>query len=243
MGFDHKTSEYLQSYVYALIDPENGKPFYIGKGKGNRVFSHVACALEHSTINDKYEKIREIKSQGHEVKHVIIRHGMTDKVAFEVESSLIDFLSYLNLPLTNEVLGHNSIDSGLMTVNEVIRKYNAEPLEELLDPVIIININQTYQRGSGAEGIYRATKEAWVVGKNKIKTIEYALSEYRGLIVEVYKIDEWYCLDAIDKSGKPKLRWGFNGKVAENAVRERYINKSVAHIKKRGASNPIRYRL
>ena len=93
MEFDHKTSEYLQSYVYALIDPENGKPFYIGKGKGNRVFSHVACALENESINDKYEKIREITANGANVKHVIIRHGMTDKVAFEVESSLIDFIS------------------------------------------------------------------------------------------------------------------------------------------------------
>ena len=36
MEFDHKTSEYSQSYVYALIDPENGKPFYIGKGNGNK---------------------------------------------------------------------------------------------------------------------------------------------------------------------------------------------------------------
>ena len=150
--------------------------------------------------------------------------------------------SYLNLPLTNEVLGHNSIDSGLMTANEVIRKYNAEPLSELCDPVIIININRTYKRGRG-EGIYIATKESWAVDKNRIKAIEYVLSEYRGLIVEVYKIEEWYPVDTKDKNGKPKIRWGFNGDVAEDNVRSKYINKSVAHIKKKGSSNPVRYRL
>ena len=28
-------------YVYALIDPRNNKPFYIGKGKDNRAESHA----------------------------------------------------------------------------------------------------------------------------------------------------------------------------------------------------------
>lgn len=244
MKFDPKTSECLQNYVYALIDP-HGKPFYIGKGQNNRIFNHVDCKLDKETTNDKYGKIKEIKSSGADVGHVIIKHGMTDKVAYEVESSLIDFIGYLDLPLTNEISGHHSIDSGLMTADEVMRKYNAKPLRKLWDPVIIININKTYGRGCGEEGIYSATKESWIVAKNKIeaKSIKYALSEYRGLIVEVYEIEDWYPVDTKDKNGKPKTRWGFNGAVAKANVREKYLNKSVAHIKKPGASNPIRYRL
>lgn len=124
MTFDTKTQEELKSYVYALIDPRDEKPFYIGKGKGNRVFSHVACALEDEVANNKYDKIRDIKSSSSKVKHVIVRHGMTDKVAFEVESSLIDFIGYLDhFSLTNEVSGHHSIDSGLMTSVTYAGKY------------------------------------------------------------------------------------------------------------------------
>ena len=36
---------------------------------------------------------------------------------------------------------------------------------------------------------------------------------------------------------------GFDGEVALNKVRNLYINKSVAHKKKKGASNPIIYNL
>ncbi len=27
-------------YVYCLVDPRNNQTFYIGKGKGNRIFAH-----------------------------------------------------------------------------------------------------------------------------------------------------------------------------------------------------------
>ncbi len=88
MRFDQKTIEHLNYYVYALIDPESNQPFYIGKGKENRIFDHISCALAHETINDKYDKIREISKKNLEVKHVIIRHGLSDKVALKIESSL-----------------------------------------------------------------------------------------------------------------------------------------------------------
>jgi len=243
MSFDQKTSEHLQSYVYALIDPDEEKPFYIGKGKRNRVFDHVACALDDPTVNDKYEKIREIISRGKEVNHIIIRLGMPDKIALEVESALIDFANYFKINLTNKVVGHHAIDSGLMSTDEVIRSYNAEPLKVLSDPVIIININKTYERGTGGEGIYKATKESWVIAERRRKQVKLALSEYRGLIVEVYEIEDWYKVETKDKNNNLKIRWGFNGKLAEKSVRDRYISKSVAHAKKQGSSNPIRYKI
>ena len=39
--FTPKVIERLKYYVYVYIDPRNDRPFYIGKGKGNRVFAHL----------------------------------------------------------------------------------------------------------------------------------------------------------------------------------------------------------
>lgn len=35
----------LGLYVYALVDPENGLPFYIGKGRGTRFAAHGREAM------------------------------------------------------------------------------------------------------------------------------------------------------------------------------------------------------
>jgi hypothetical protein len=47
--------EKLAWYVYALIDPRDGRLFYIGKGKDSRVFAHAADAIEGDTQTEKLE--------------------------------------------------------------------------------------------------------------------------------------------------------------------------------------------
>jgi hypothetical protein len=243
MRFDEKTLHELKHYVYALIDPRNNLPFYVGKGIDNRVFDHLASALDTPTASDKYDKIREIVDVGLCVNHVIIKHGLTKNEAFKIESALIDYSNYFDHGLTNIMLGHNSIENGLMSSEEVIRKYNAPVLQNIAADCVLININKTYKRGSGFKGIYEATRESWVMDKYRIPSIKYALAEYKGWIVEVFQISKWYAVDTIDNKGKPKVRWGFTGVVAPTDVKTKYFNTSVAHVKVPGASNPIRYTL
>ncbi len=263
--FDEKTKQALKAYVYMLLDPSNQQPFYVGKGReNNRVFEHIACALsdlDASTL--KYEKIRAIQKNGRDVQHVIVRHGLTDKEAFELEAALIDAMTYCGLMLTNEQGGHNSIDKGLMTSEEVVRLYNAQPLTSLGTDCVLININKTYQRGHGVAPIYQATKETWLISKSRIPNIKYVLSEYRGLVVEVFEVEKWYQKPrpknktvrdlhknkVLDSNGKPLMEvitvlgYGFDGRPAPDAIRNLYINKSVAGSKKKGAAQVIRYKL
>ena len=255
-SFDEKTIHKLKAYVYALFDPLEDRPFYIGKGRGNRVFQHVEGAILEDKESNKYEKIRDIRArtQNNRVKHSVIRHGMSDEVAFEVESALIDLANRTGANLTNEVTGHNSIENGMMSTDDIVRKYNAQPLDELLHSVAIININKKYKlvrdealqvntKYSGKDLIYESVKQAWVIGKRR-ETVDYVLAEYKGIIVEVYEVievnnngqlEKWYSVPGY------KNRWGFHGKKATDQFRSYYINKSISHHKKRGAANPVRY--
>jgi hypothetical protein len=143
MLFKPHVAEKLEAYVYALIDPRTDLPFYIGKGRDNRVFSHAACALEAPNASDKYDTITEIMNSGMKVKHLILRHGMTDQTALDVESALIDFCTVIHQPITNIASGHGASTFGAMTADEVIRKYEAAPLSEIERGFVLININKT----------------------------------------------------------------------------------------------------
>src|SRR5688572_29576351 len=89
-GVPSEVIEKLKTYVYRLIDPRNGETFYVGKGKGNRVFAHIhgEQGIEGDDLDNKMKRIRQIRLAGFEVAHVIHRHGMDDTIAFEVESAL-----------------------------------------------------------------------------------------------------------------------------------------------------------
>ena len=40
-------AEEARFYVYELIDPRDGKVFYIGKGQGRRIYGHEAEAAQY----------------------------------------------------------------------------------------------------------------------------------------------------------------------------------------------------
>ena len=146
-NFSPEVIEQLQYYVYRLIDPRTGLTFYVGKGKGNRVFAHVEDALksfngetfvdtEEDEVSSKIQQIRDIKNAGLEVIHVIQRYGLTEKEAFEVEAALIDAYG----ELTNIQSGHAS-DRGVNNAEVLQRELSYEEYEEPEFKYIIIKIN------------------------------------------------------------------------------------------------------
>ncbi|MDH7791999.1 LEM-3-like GIY-YIG domain-containing protein [Ochrobactrum sp. AN78] len=67
--FSDAVKNELQAYVYRLIDPRDGKTFYVGKGRGDRVFQHVKefesiSTDQTSIMNPKLKTIAEIKRAG-----------------------------------------------------------------------------------------------------------------------------------------------------------------------------------
>lgn len=226
--FSQSVVEQLGCYVYFLRDPGNAEVFYVGKGTGNRVFEHVACALTDATESEKLDRIRAIDKTGEAVEHFVLRHGLTESGALEVEAAVIDFVGMQNL--SNLQGGHYSTDFGIKTTEEVIAMYSASPFVTN-ESVLLININKRFDREMNADEIYDATRKAWVLGPKR-NNAKYAIATYRGLTREVYLINDWYQIGD---------RWGFNGQLADDSIRNDLRYKSISHLAKRGAANPIRY--
>ncbi len=248
--FSDPIIENLKYYVYILVDPSNNKPFYIGKGIGNRVFSHLKNEIEdESKISLKQALIKNIQDQGKDVEIYIVRHGLNEKEAFEIEATLIDFIQLRNLTneivehdykeeipaknLANIVLGHHAGERGLMTLNEILQLYGAEEAN-ITDPVIIININRKYKRGMSPNEIYEATRASWVISKDRSQKAKFVLASFRGIVKEVFYVNHW-------QQSKNSNRLEFEGGVAQLEIAEKYRNKAITNYLKTGAQNPIRY--
>ena len=83
-------------YVYGLVDPRENKIFYIGKGKGNRVFQHEEESLKHPESDKlRLQTIKDIKDAGKEVGKIIIHCNLTENEAFAAEAALINVFEYV----------------------------------------------------------------------------------------------------------------------------------------------------
>ena len=243
-NFSHNTKEELKYYVYVYSDPDTKKPFYVGKGKGNRVFNH----LDDESENDKVHKIKEIRERGKEPVIEILAHGLDNDTALKVEAAAIDLIGIKNL--TNRQRGHESSTYGKIEVSLLDARYSHEKLkeEDIEDNIILIRINKRYRNDMSPQELYDATRGYWRLNVENAKKADYALSVYEGMVLEVYEIAEW--LPALstfmDRPGKPnpenmKGRYEFVGRIAEDNIRKQFTDKSVKECFPQGNSNPIKY--
>jgi hypothetical protein len=235
--FSQAVSNELKCYVYRLIDPRSGTTFYVGRGKGNRVFSHAAGDEKPSKSEDaeslKIRMIRDIKNDGFQVQHVIHRHGMSEESSKEVEAALID--AYPGL--TNIQPGYES-DRGAMHATQVIRLYEAEEAK-FVDNVVLITINRTIED----RPIIDAVRYAWKIDPRRARKVDYVLAVANGMIVGAYVADEWLSATPENFPGFPQAdseRFGFRGHEAPEDAKAMYIQKRVPPSRP-GAANPIRY--
>jgi len=236
-SFPPEVIEKLKTYVYRLIDPRNGETFYVGKGKGNRVFAHIReeHGIEGDDLGNKMKRIRQIRLARFDVAHVIHRHGMDDTTAFEVESALMD--AYPGL--TNEAGGVGGNEFGAMHALEIIREYTAETAVFRHD-AILISVN----RSAAESSLYEATRYAWKVSLAQARKAEVVLAIVQGIIKGAFIADEWLEATAANFPGRHDVpgRYGFNGREAPDDVKHLYVGKRVPdEYRKRGAANPIKY--
>ena len=83
-------------YVYELIDPRCDLPFYVGKGKKNRIDAHEKEALD-GKISNKCDFIRELWAEGLKVKKRKVEFFDDEREAYEFEAAHIAEIGLHNL--------------------------------------------------------------------------------------------------------------------------------------------------
>lgn len=112
-----------QFYVYVLCRP-NGKPFYVGKGQGERIFKHDVEARSGHRCH-KCNVIRKIWREGGQVQRYIALETDDEQEAYAYERELIAM--YGRQTLCNRSDGGEG-PSGVKHTAEVRRKQSAAQL-------------------------------------------------------------------------------------------------------------------
>lgn len=241
--------EALSVYVYRLVDPRDGRTFYVGKGIADRALRHAKDALATPTPTDKLDRIRDIHAAGLKVGIVIHRHGMDESTALAVEAALIDVYGLEDL--ANVVRGHGA-DLGAATIEELVQRYGA-PDADIPVPAVIIKIEKQWRPGLTPEQLYERVRRYWVMNpKRRQLEPTHAIGVAKGIIREVYRIDCWEeyrewpadrdltrVIDVEDEWLSGRERCGFVG--APDPELAHLKGTSVRHLMATGSQNPILY--
>lgn len=248
MEFKQSVKDAINYYVYALVSPINHMIFYIGKGKGDRVFQHAEDALHEDSQSLKLDTIRMIIAKGEKVEYYILRHNLTEEDAYLLESTLIDMLTYPKFnnknQLTNVVSGHHQWDDGIKSIDELNALYDCSNIKvNAHDKLLLVSLNRSFNQAK-ANGVYRrldiyeSARKYWAIGKDKPQEIDYVLGVYKGIVRCVIKVEshEWVS-QAEDGTVFKKPRCCFNGQILNDSP---YLNKDVSDYPF-GSGGAIRY--
>ena len=244
----------LDFYVYAYYkdDGEKTTPFYIGKGQEKRCLSHLKR-------NDEHECTKIIKGLYNEKKWPVIRilrYGLSEKDALEVEAAAIDAVGIQNL--TNRVLGHHSRDRGKQTVQSFIRKSSMPVITpaSLPDDSLIIRLNdRTYYEDMPEAELYDFTRSSWRI-RNPLKDgksrIRYVLAVHGGIIRQIYVPVGWFPAGSTLRYSRKegdltapdttsiRSRWEFVGYISNDETKE-LVGRKIEWGDFKGCQNPCIY--
>ena len=188
-------------YVYVLVHPGTGHPFYVGKGTKQRLLSHGIEADKNAEPGqpEKLRRIRALRRSGQEPRIDVVRRGLTEASALQVEAALIDSLP----DLANCVRGHG-IEGGRETLQELVAQYGARPIGETPVPVLMIRLGpwrdqydpRTGRRGRGYRPgmdsleINNSTRAWWNVSAKEIhrRGVQHFVAVHRGVTRALYSI-------------------------------------------------------
>lgn len=226
----------LGAYVYLLVDPRTGRPFYVGRGRGDRCYRHVEAARSAPDGADgsgnfaALDRIREAEADGRTVRVDILRHGLTRDEARLVEASVVDALG---LDQTTRLGGARrpAVELGAELAERARFKRS--------HPVVLLRVGP-----HGTDTDYGRARHGWRIGQRWVDTTSprsprWAVVVAGDLVDAVYRIESWEPSPATE--ARPGAgRWSFVGP-PDAALGRRYVGRNVAAYLGAGTPAPVTY--
>jgi hypothetical protein len=223
----YEAVEKLGAYVYVLRDPGSGEPFYVGKGRGSRVYHHVWAVMGESqriestdadvdtpdsavTTSEKNKRIRKILDAGLMPEHWVVRHG----------------IALANVtPLTNIMGGHVATVHEVHLAEELAFRYGAPLAPELPWPCALLLVNEAAVPGSN---VYTAARCCWRAGAQMRAVPDLPIIVFANDVVrEVYRATGWTM--TTEPAVRDKL-WRWRGRVDPD-LRAIYVGTSLREVR------------
>ena len=126
-------------------------------------------------------------------------------------------------------------------------KYSKNMSQKLtLEDIRDNKINKSFREGMSKTELYDVTRGCWKRRIASVEKADYALAVVYGIVKEVYQIDEWLPAEnevwetipyneTVDAG-----RIVFKGRIADEEIRKKYLDHSVAGFFKRGDAGPVK---
>ena len=224
VGFAPEVVARLRAYVYLLVDPRTGRPFRVGRGKGDRCFRDLATL--RAGTGDDADRVRAVEASGRKVRIDILRHGLGG-----VEAKLVEAVANDALGLTPARPG----DGGGQRVGaDRLASVLARPARfKRSHPVVLLRL--------AADGDDPRTQR-WRIGRRwadptDLRAPRWAVAVDDDLVRGVYRIDGW---DPTGAPTDPATRYTLRGD-PDPELEKRYRGRSVAAYRGAGAQPPVTY--
>jgi hypothetical protein len=252
-GFTPDVAARLRTYVYLLVDPRTGRPFFVGRGKNDQCFRHLLAArlVSGSDIGaaggpdgpdpknaQVVDRIRAIEATGSQVRIDILRHGLTP-----AEAKLAEGVARDALGLAGGGPGQRA------PASEITARLARKAKFQRGHQVVLLRTGTTGSLGANRVGadVAEHLREGWRIGRRWIqpespRSPHWAVLVADELVEAVFRIDGWVPTAASggQAGGEGVVRYAFRGE-RDPELEQRYRGRSVRAYLAPGSPSPVTY--